>query len=103
MPRKSKKARKLALQPLLHDNQGNSIWLVQHDREELWLEYWYRYGCPRQEEIEFDVRDLPGYTDYPPRLRSAKSPEELMALLPGQRRHHAEIIASELADGWRPQ
>jgi hypothetical protein len=98
------RARRLKPEKLLWADDGPTVYLVQHDSQEVWLGYWYRLECPTcgpdKGGVEFDVREVPGFAEYP--RYDGTTVAEMTAHYHAERRHHAEIIGSALNAGWLP-
>jgi hypothetical protein len=105
---------KLKPQLLMDRDGGPTVWLVQHDHQALWLGHRYRLGCPNcgpekeRAGIVFDVREVPGYTEYQKITEAVRGVDaahfmdRLIAHNAAERRHHAEIIARAFEAGWYP-
>jgi hypothetical protein len=89
---------------LLLEHKGRMIWRAPHDRERIWLVYHYRLDC-FDYGGEFDVRDLPGYTEFP-RFNFDAAPEPWIDAhikwMEAQQQHHVAIIRAALDGGHEP-
>ena len=87
---------------LLLEHAGRMVWRAPHDREAIWLSYWYRLDC-FDYGGEFDVRELPGYTKFAiPVPGGVGWLDKMPAWIEAEQQHHTTIIRAALDAGHEP-